>query len=99
MMEVETYAPRMQREMVEEIEKARPAYLVFVNVFASWLVRPKSERLLFRWFEEYTLRELDLVGVIDILSDTRTEYRWDREAAGYVPRSPHFLWVFKRRNT
>ena len=98
MMETEPYAPRMQREMVEEIERSRPAYLVFVNVFASWLVRPKSERLLFRWFEEYATREFDLVGVVDILSETRTEYRWDRGTVGYVPRSPHFLWIFKRKN-
>jgi hypothetical protein len=33
------YAGRMQREMVGQIERVRPAFLVYVNVPASWLVK------------------------------------------------------------
>jgi len=31
-MEAQPYAARMQREMVGQIERARPAFLVYVNV-------------------------------------------------------------------
>jgi hypothetical protein len=99
LMEDQKYAFRMQKEMIEEIEKARPKYLVFVNVVASWLVRRNSVAYIFDWYKEYTATNFDLVGVIDILSRTQTVYRWDNEAANYSPRSIHFLYVYKRKTT
>jgi hypothetical protein len=99
LMEGQKYALKMQKEMVEEIEKARPKYLVFVNVVASWLVRRNSVAYIFDWYKEYTATNFDLVGVIDILSRTQTVYRWDNEAANYSPRSIHFLYVYKRKTT
>jgi hypothetical protein len=97
LMEDQKYAFKMQKEMTEEIERARPRYLVFVNVPTSWLVQKKSERYILSWFKEYGQGRFDLVGIIDILSDTRTEYRWGSEAASYSPRSPYFLCVYRRR--
>jgi hypothetical protein len=99
LMEGQKYALRMQKEMMEEIEKAQPEYLVFVNVPTSWLVRPDSERAIFNWFSGYSKENFSLVGVIDILSNTETEYRWGNEAAHYSPRSPCFLYIYKRKNT
>jgi len=99
LMEDQKYALQMQKEMIEEIEKALPEFLVFVNISTSWLVRPKSETYIFKWFEEYSKKNLNLVGVIDILSEIQTGYRWDSEATNYSPRSPYFLYVYKRKNT
>ena len=99
MMEDLKYALKMQKEMVEEIERTQPKYLVWVNVSTSWLVRPESETYIFKWFDEYSKKNLNLVGVIDILSDIQTGYRWDSEATNYSPRSPYFLYVYKRKNT
>jgi len=99
LMEDQKYALKMQKEMTEEIEKARPKYLVFVNVPTSWLVQKKSERYVLDWYQEYGKEKFDLVGIIDILSNTRTEYRWDKETTDYSPRSPYFLCVYKRKES
>ena len=99
MMEDLKYALKMQKEMAEEIETAQPKYLVWVNVRTSWLVRPESQRYIFKWFEEYSNKDFNLAGVIDILSGSQTVYRWDSEATNYSPRSPFFLYVYKRKNT
>ncbi|MGH8023058.1 MAG: ArnT family glycosyltransferase, partial [Limisphaerales bacterium] len=37
LMERQPYAARMQKEMISQIEKARPDYVVFVHVPVSWL--------------------------------------------------------------
>ena len=96
-MEEQRYALRMQKEMIAEIEQSRPEYLVFVDISASWLARPDSEKLIFTWLEPYTRSQYDLDGVIDILDMDRTEYRWGDEARNYQLRSQAGLQVFKRK--
>ena len=97
LMEEQRYALRMQKEMIAEIEQSRPEYLVFVDISASWLARPDSEKLIFTWFEQYARNQYDLDGMIDILGMDRTEYRWGEEARDYQPRSQARLQVFKRK--
>lgn len=98
LMESHDYALKMQKEMIEEIETARPKFLVFVSVPTSWLLRPRSERLIFRWFDDYQQKYYRKVGVVDILSRSPTIYLWDRSAVGYKPRSRFWLLVFQRKS-
>ena len=85
----------MQLEMAREIEKVEPKYLIFVNIPTSWLANPRSERYLFEWLQEYLKNKFSLAGIVDILSNDKTEYLWDNETTNYVPRSPYFLCVYK----
>lgn len=48
-MEKQPLAKRMQEEMIQEIEAARPAYAVWVRDPTSWLESRDSERLLVEW--------------------------------------------------
>jgi len=96
LMENQKYALRMQREMVKEIEKAQPTYLVFVKLLTSWSVRENSEKYIFNWYEENTRQNFKLVGIIDVLATTQTAYRWGDEATHYVPGNQAFLCVYKR---
>jgi hypothetical protein len=97
LMEDHKYALQMQNEMIEEVEKAKPSYLVFVNVPTSWLARQSSRKYIIEWFDRYHQKNLDLVGVVDIISSVHTEYRWGREAQIYSPQSSYFLHIFKRK--
>jgi len=95
LMEAHPYAARLQREMIAEIEAARPRFVVLVNVAASWTVRPGSDRTLFRWWDEYQ-RDFDRVGFIDIFPDA-TGYTWGAPAAHIEAKSPVWIAVFERR--
>jgi len=97
LMENHDFASRMQQEMILEIELARPKYLIFVNIPSSWLVRPESIKDIFAWFDRYRDEFYEVAGIIDILSQDRTLYRWDEEAIGYSPKSRFWLAVFVRR--
>ena len=97
LMENQKYALRMQLEMASEIEKVEPKYLVFANIPPSWLANVRSERYIFEWLREYLEKKFSLVGVVDILSSDKTEYRWDSEAANYAPRSHYFLCVYQNK--
>jgi hypothetical protein len=97
LMEEHDYALKMQKEMITEIESARPEFIIFVNVTNSWILRPASERLIFDWFKIYHREHFERVGVVDIISQGQTIYRWDDEAVGYSPRSEDWISVYKRR--
>ena len=95
LMELQPYAPAMQREMIKEIEAAAPRFLVFVSATSSWIARPGSDRTIFGWFEAYQ-RGFTRVGVVDIPRQQETVYRWGDAAAGYAPRSDVWMMVFER---
>lgn len=96
LMESHPYALTMQQEMIAEIERAKPKFLVFVRVATSWLVRDKSIPLIFEWFNDYAQRHYELAGIVDI-QDEKTSYLWDRDAQGYQIQSPFSVLVYRRK--
>ena len=66
LMEPQKYAHQMQEEMIEEIERARPMYLVSVLMNDSWLHRPQSDPLIFNWANQYTAQGYAASGFVNI---------------------------------
>ena len=97
MMEQQRYAARMQEEMIGEVERAHPRYIVFVAMQPSWLVRKADEKIL-RWAHLYTRQCYDLVGVADIHSLEQSEVLWDSAATAYRPRSENVVYTFRRKS-
>ncbi len=61
LMEPQPFARRMQEEMIQEIERARPEYVVYADDWTSWLRQANSEPLLDKWWQQYWPANLDLV--------------------------------------
>jgi hypothetical protein len=95
LMEPQMYALTMQREMITEIERAIPDFVVFVEVPWSWLAKKESHPLIFEWAKRYIHANMRAVGLIEI-QPTQTRYRWDEKAVAAIPRSNYLIWVFKR---
>jgi hypothetical protein len=98
LMEEQKYASQMQKEMISEIEAARPVYMVIVDVELSWLMLPNSDKTIFSWADQFVAKQYVLDGIVDMLNAQRTVYRWGDEARNYQPRSPFNLKIFKRIN-
>jgi len=94
LMEDQSYAQFMQEDMISEIEHARPEFVVFVNVTASWIRGPKSPSLIFDWAAKYLTSQYELNGIVDILDESR--YVWGDPAKAYDPVSPYRIQVFRR---
>ena len=98
LMEPQSYALQMQKEMIQQIEAAKPAYLVFVNIPTSWLATTSSEKFLFNWLETYIENEMEQIGFADLISDIVTEYHLgDWEGKYSQPRSQFSVMLFKRK--
>lgn len=96
LMEDHRDAGRMQREMIAEIEAARPKYLVFVNVQTSWLARPQSPPVLFDWLDRYLPNFYETVGAADIYPD-RTVYNFDLSGPAVEQHANSALVIFRRK--
>lgn len=94
LMEPQPYAPQMQEEMISEIERSRPEFVVLVNVPFSWLGRPMSTRLIFDWAQNYLGQNYQLDGLVDILDES--QYHWGNDALNSPPLSPYNVKVFRR---
>ena len=98
LMEEQKYALQMQRQMISEIETARPEFLVWVNVNASWLPQQHSDGLIFSWAQNYVHDHYNMTGVADIHM-AQTDYRWGDDAKNYQPRSNSVVFIFKRKTS
>jgi hypothetical protein len=96
--ELQAHAGRMQQEMIEEIESAAPAFVVFVRIAQSWLQQGESEALIFRWARAYVPAHYQRVGVVELLPGRPTEYRWDEQARAHDPESADYLLVYRRNS-
>ena len=90
------FALKMQKEMILEVETAKPEYLVFVDVPISWLKKPHSNPLVFNWITSCLTESYERTVIIDIVSNTNTVYLWEEKSKNYMSQSNCNLLVFKR---
>jgi len=96
LMEHHDFALQMQKEMIREIESAQPEFLIFVRNNTSWLRRPDSHTLVFKWFQSYQKKHYSLVGLVDAYKG-KTFYHWEPDVK-WPPRSSYWVTVLKRRH-
>jgi hypothetical protein len=98
LMEPQPHAVEMQKEMIQEIEKANPDFVVFVHVPNSWLQYSDSNPLIFDWFGKYQREHLSLAGLVEMAPASPTEYRWfDQPQTKMQTTAELWLAVFKCR--
>ena len=99
LVEPQPYAVAMQKEMIREVEKSRPGYVVYVNVRSSWVqsTAPISNAI-FDWFNRYQREQLQLVGLVEIQPAGPTTYRWfDQPETNVQITVTSWLAIFKQR--
>lgn len=96
LMEDNVMADKMQAEAIREIEESAPKYLIYVNIPTSWVQGPKSSMRVFNWFKNKVRKEeLEIAGLINIISPDKTIYVWGKEAENYRLITPYWVAIFK----
>jgi 4-amino-4-deoxy-L-arabinose transferase-like glycosyltransferase len=96
LMEPQKYAHRMQLEMIQEIETARPKYLVYVVINDSWWPRPDSERLIFTWADKYCAENYSAVGLINIVAADQTDFYFGN-VPGSLASLKDYILIYERK--
>ena len=97
LMEPQPFALRMQEEMIAEVEKSDPPFIVLVPISTSWLQRRGSEQTIFLWMDRY-LENYRPVLAAEIYSD-HTRWLMDKDAESFSrgPGSSRVV-VLKRKS-
>jgi hypothetical protein len=96
LMQTHRYAAPMQKEMMQQIEAARPAFMVLVNVPLSWGMSTKSDLSLENWAFSYAAKYYNVAGKVWMLPD-HSEYLWGRDASTRKFDAPMNMTVLQRR--
>jgi hypothetical protein len=84
LVQLHRYASQFQRDMIREIEAARPQYLVMVLVSSSWSDWPGADTTLKEWGGRYTRQFYERTGSVYIYPK-HSDYVWG--AASLVERN------------
>lgn len=94
LMEIHPYAKKLQEEMIQQVEAAKPEYVVYVQNHFSWLTREESEKKILEWWPKYWEQNLELVR-------TYTTRQGPQEFAAVDPAragsSGNYLLLLKRK--
>jgi Dolichyl-phosphate-mannose-protein mannosyltransferase len=91
LMEHQEYASQMQRQMIAEIEAARPELVVFVDVPYSWGVRPGSDTGILSWAQKYLQTQYEPVQTVHVLQLAPSP------EVGPTEPSPFKVLIFRRK--
>ncbi len=86
-----------QQETIDEIERVRPAYVVYVGIATSWTMRPDSDPFIFAWARQYLGEHYRLDGVVEVSADG-ARFAWGDEASAVRSASADTIRVFRRRD-
>jgi 4-amino-4-deoxy-L-arabinose transferase-like glycosyltransferase len=93
------HAGEMQREMIAQIEEARPEYLVYVKTGTSWTSMPDSlpdkGDALVSWAKKFMKEFYEPIGLVNIMQPD-SEYYWGDDMLTHRP-SREFVIIFKRK--
>jgi hypothetical protein len=97
LMEHQEYAGQMQEEMIREIERAHPKFLISVVMPDSWLQRPESEQLIFTWANEYAAKNYTVAGFVNMVAPDKTDYYFGNVPQS-VPQLGRYILIYQRKS-
>jgi hypothetical protein len=97
MVESQPYATHMQDDMIAELERNQPAYVVRFPIVETLSLGGESPTRVYDWWAQYGPQHYETAAIADILEDGSIAYRWDAAAATYVPQSLYHLAVYRRK--
>jgi 4-amino-4-deoxy-L-arabinose transferase-like glycosyltransferase len=95
LVQEQPFRQQMEKEMISEVERGQPDYVVFVNLFSSWLPFPADHLNEMRdWFMHYTDSQYDPCGVVTFPPN---QYYWGPDCLRQVPLGHRFVVIFQRK--
>ncbi|MBK9338640.1 MAG: glycosyltransferase family 39 protein [Lewinellaceae bacterium] len=95
LMENQVYSLAMQQDMIAEVERNKPKFLVYVNSPFSWLRKEQSYNNIFDWYAVHK-NQYKLVGMVEISPGKRSVYAWREALATHTERGETRVSIYER---
>lgn len=101
--EPQPLAASMRAEFFNEIETARPRYVVYFNQPASWRaiivpgVTQPAMAAIGGWWRAYAAQYYQKVGMVDMVEDQPSKFYWDDQLSSRTNLSPAAISIFRRK--
>jgi len=100
MMKIHPYVVQFQNQMIQEIEVAKPKYILAVNLKASWFatfVKDPDMRIV-KWSNKYTADYYEPVGMVEVLYPyAASDIEFDRPDKTYQHQTDSYVVLYKRK--
>jgi len=90
--EAQPYSEPMQKDMIAEIEKNKPKFLVLVNSTYSWGNSPAAAKIFWEWYQQY-VQQYQTVGIVELNSTGDATYVWGDALQSYEVKSASNIWI------
>ena len=97
LVEDQPYNTIMQEQMIQEIEKKKPAFMIFCNLTTSWLAKKNSPTKIFEWGNSYTHDYYTPVGFADLIGPGTWKVYWNGDIKTRNIRPKSTLVILKRK--
>jgi hypothetical protein len=99
MMEPQPYARLMQDEMIADIERNQPKYIVYTRSRFSWAAKSTSDTHIFRWTEGYTKQYYHPVCMVYPVDYFTVRYAWGDEIQQQDSNAQKVIIIYEKNNT
>jgi hypothetical protein len=96
LLEAQPYAAQMQRQLINDIEQARPPWIVLTTNPFSWLRQEGSPVTIIDWIDPYLAAHYHCVARMEVFADRPSEFIEDSERLRLTPQGDHWIGIFRR---
>jgi hypothetical protein len=97
LVEPHAFRERMEKEMIAEVEKGHPDFIICVNMLFSWNpFPPENMQVIQKWMTQYTASQYDPYGVVTL---PPSQYCFRPDCLKLVPPNRWFVTIFQRKQT
>ncbi len=96
LMEPHPYAGWMHKQMIQEIESAKPEFVLFVLIPGSWLAGPESGTRIIEWWANSYRTNYMLAGVAVMKPPHDTQFLWGQAAVEFGEQPRLGILIYRR---
>jgi len=97
LVDQQPYNEIMQQQMIQEIEKNKPTFIVFCNILYSWVAQPGTPKDIFEWGNKYTHTNYKALAFIDFFNIGGWHAFWGDDIKKRNTEPQAFMIIFKRK--
>jgi len=96
LMEKHKFALSMQKSFINDINKLKPKYIIYVNVYTSWLQRSFSHKLIFNYLNDLiSNHKYTIIGLVNI-NKSKSYYYWKPDNIKSLSKSENWIGIYER---